>query len=302
MLKEYLSTLANKFREILGETDKINAQDFAVKIDEVFNEGYSQGIPYGYNRGKEEGKLELLRDSEYMNAQVSGTAIAVNDVSPIEHNVGCYLTSDTITDFSGVEVKRYGKNLLNNDIYDFSNENWVTNHEDVSTKKRFYFPELVTGQTYTFSFEAFEILENNGYLRLYEINNEGVTTNLCNFMVGGNKINYTSKYFTVKEGCSYYLFGWFQWATSGMLVDNEFKTIGNFQLELGSTATAYEPYIEPTTYTAYSEGRVEGIKSLSPSMTLLTNNSGVVINANYLRDIDTYIDNLITDVALTGGE
>ena len=29
---------------------------------------------------------------------------------------------------------------------------------------------------------------------------------------------------------------------------------------------------------------------------------GVVINANYLRDIDTYIDNLITDVALSGGE
>ena len=39
MLKEYLSTLANKFRNILGTTDKINAQDFEGKIEEVLDKG-----------------------------------------------------------------------------------------------------------------------------------------------------------------------------------------------------------------------------------------------------------------------
>ena len=35
MLKEYLSTLANKFRSILGTTEPINAQDFPEKVTEV---------------------------------------------------------------------------------------------------------------------------------------------------------------------------------------------------------------------------------------------------------------------------
>lgn len=67
----------------------------------------------------------------------------------------------------------------------------------------------------------------------------------------------------------------------------------NIQVEIGTTATPYEPYQEPV---------FEGVKSISPNMTLLTNNSGTVINCNYLRDIDKYINNLTTNIALTGGE
>lgn len=90
---------------------------------------------------------------------------------------------------------------------------------------------------------------------------------------------------------------------SGTLSDGEYYSyFKNIQIELGTTATAYEPYTEPTTYQSTADGTVDGIKSISPNMTLLTNNNNVVINANYLRDIDTYIDNLKTDVALTGGE
>lgn len=39
MLKEYLSTLANAFRIVLGTTDKINAQDFTDKVNEVYEAG-----------------------------------------------------------------------------------------------------------------------------------------------------------------------------------------------------------------------------------------------------------------------
>ena len=39
MLKEYLSALANKFRDKLGTTEKINAQDFVDKVDEVYAAG-----------------------------------------------------------------------------------------------------------------------------------------------------------------------------------------------------------------------------------------------------------------------
>ena len=39
MLKEYLSTLANAFRSKLGITDKINAQNFPEKVNEVYDKG-----------------------------------------------------------------------------------------------------------------------------------------------------------------------------------------------------------------------------------------------------------------------
>lgn len=42
-LKEFLTNLANGFRTYLGTTDKINAQNFADKVGEVFEAGKAQG-------------------------------------------------------------------------------------------------------------------------------------------------------------------------------------------------------------------------------------------------------------------
>ena len=58
---------------------------------------------------------------------------------------------------------------------------------------------------------------------------------------------------------------------SGTLSDGEcYAYFKNIQIELGTTATDYEPYTEPTTYQSTADGIVEGIKSISPNMTLLT--------------------------------
>ena len=73
-------------------------------------------------------------------------------------------------------------------------------------------------------------------------------------------------------------------------------------LELGSTATDYEPYKEPQTATANTDGTVDGLTSASPNMMLVPDTEGVTINCEYYRDIDAYIDNLMMNVALTGGE
>lgn len=81
---------------------------------------------------------------------------------------------------------------------------------------------------------------------------------------------------------------------------NSFKD--EIMVEIGSTATDYEPYKEYVEYTPNADGTVEGLISISPNITLLTDTDGVSINCQYYRDIDLYIDNLITDIALTGGE
>lgn len=59
------------------------------------------------------------------------------------------------------------------------------------------------------------------------------------------------------------------------------------QLELGSTATAYEPY-QGQTYTPTVSGEVTGITNLYPVTTLLTNNAGVVfeqITGGFYKEI-----------------
>lgn len=424
MLKEYLSTLANKFREIIGETDKINAQDFADKIVEVYEKGKAEGV----TEGKPLGKLELLQDSEYMNAKVSGTAIAVNDVSPIEHSVGCsvasknmfdynkfinqansvqsgwggittqfgeecfwfkgvppsssfkfmqgeflentqytlsyecayihgndvsyilpifvihytdgtkenvsrltytdkfvqhshttkanktvdYITTSemasTITiyiktnfqleigttataytpyvaDVGGIEVSRYGKNL-------FDKSNYVVDDGFIG----FDISSLEIGKTYTFSssipIALFKISSNgNGHNSVLNATNDLFNT-FTFVMAKHENISPTSKqYIFIRKE-----------RVEDPFVGNISELDGyDFQLEEGTTATPYEPFTKQT-YQSTADGTVEGVKSISPNMTLLTNNNGVVINANYLRDIDTYINNLKTNVALTGGE
>lgn len=47
MLKEYLTSIANAIRSKLGSNAKINAQNFAVKIDEVYDAGYNSAVKEG---------------------------------------------------------------------------------------------------------------------------------------------------------------------------------------------------------------------------------------------------------------
>ena len=70
---------------------------------------------------------------------------------------------------------------------------------------------------------------------------------------------------------------------SGMTVNN---LIFKPQLELGATATAYEPYYTPTAYTPTADGTVEDVTSISPDMTLMTDTAGITIDCEYNRDIN----------------
>jgi hypothetical protein len=56
------------------------------------------------------------------------------------------------------------------------------------------------------------------------------------------------------------------------------------QMELGETATDYEKYIQPTTYTPDSNGKLE-IPILRPTMSLLTNDVNANLSATYNKDI-----------------
>ena len=66
------------------------------------------------------------------------------------------------------------------------------------------------------------------------------------------------------------------------------------QLELGSTATAYEPYTA-------ADGKVSGVKSLYPTTTLMTDTEGAIIEAEYNRDINKAFAEMQQAILSMGG-
>ena len=67
------------------------------------------------------------------------------------------------------------------------------------------------------------------------------------------------------------------------------------QIEYGDTATYFEEY-KGDTYTPNADGTVEGITSLSPTMTLLTDTANTIISCEYNRDINTVIADLYNKI------
>ena len=62
--------------------------------------------------------------------------------------------------------------------------------------------------------------------------------------------------------------------------------VRNMQVEVRDTASDFEVYKEATTNTPSTDGTVVGIKSVSPTMTLLTDTANVVVEIEYNQDIN----------------
>lgn len=90
------------------------------------------------------------------------------------------------------------------------------------------------------------------------------------------------------------------------------------QYELGSTATAYTPYISdltsiivtrygtvetdsPQTYIPAADGTISGVKSLYPTTTLMTDTEEAIISAEYNRDINKAFAELQQAILSMGG-
>ena len=84
-------------------------------------------------------------------------------------------------------------------------------------------------------------------------------------------------------------------------------TVKGLQLELGSTTTNYEPYIDPIEYQAEADGTVKGVTSIYPTTMLTVNNTEVVINCKYIKNIEkttplaAVIDGSIAEVEIPNG-
>ena len=235
---------------------------------------------------------------------LSGTIVTANDVSPIEHSLDIKLSCDTITDFSGVNVSRYGKNLFNvgesedyfvgDSILNIENNTISGQIRDSAIARAFKLTNYPSGD-YSVSFD---VTQNKVsiLIRMFDSNGKQLSSSDVTFIgtynafYGGWITTNNSANFTIPDTVDYWQLGFVFTGTSF-----QYATATNIQLEKGLNITSYEPY-EAQTVVANADGIVEGLTSLSPNITVTTDTEGVVIDMTYNADTKMYIDNKISEL------
>jgi hypothetical protein len=213
-----------------------------------------------------------------LKGTVSGEAIGITDISPIEHNMGVKISG--VEDISTVKLYKQGKNLADSTIYSGG-----------AIK-----PDGITEITYKLN----SVLPANIPLRAKLFFEDGTKLDTgCQltvrqrpyYLAGELLIDVTNKAVTLTEEETtkakyvYILVN----ATGGATYANKIPYGVMFTLD---TPTKYEPYIEPTVYDVKADGTVEGVTSLYPNTTLYTDTQGAVIDVEYNRDINKAIQYL----------
>ena len=187
-------------------------------------------------------------------------------------------------DPSTIKVSRHGKNIISLETFTTTPSstvatftNGVLSIEGYIASHRVNAAGLV-GETLTISCEASRSGEKGGGLAIEfrDIDNNKIS--------GIFKQNELSPHFSfiVPDGtCNMVVFFY----ASGSANDTGTATYKNILLEIGGSVTAYEAY-KGTTYTPNTDGTVEGLTSISPTMTLLTDYEGITIDCEYNRDIN----------------
>lgn len=241
----------------------------------VYDAGYQKGVSEtdGYGVGYNDGQADFGIPNE-----VTGTGIVTLDyVNENEHNVEVKLYSDTVTDFSGVEVRQLGKNIWDKD-YASDRNNWL----DISI-----YPSIPIfvgkGSNVTISYPqtlplgleiCFVITKDgafgNHYKWLYHTGVEVYNNNEVTFIAEND-------YIYVNHFCN-----------ANAVFEDVMKYIGNeLQIEISPIKTEYEPYTEKT-YTANADGTVDGVTSISPTMNIIC--EGVDISAKYFMVVENMIN------------
>lgn len=260
------------------------------------------GISYNFNSGNS----NYLAVYFYSSENEPNTLEQVMGGLQIERGTIQTTFTPYTSDFSDISVSRLGKNLATpQQIYKSATEYEVVNLEGktavkfISTSTSYWneYPFKPSTQ-YTISFDARVVpvstpsnLKSLLFCFKYSDNTTSDIISPYNDKWTHYKLTSDAEKTVVAVGVYFY----------NNRANCNYIDVSSFQLEESSIATEYEEY-NLQTATANADGTVEGITSVSPSMTLTSNNTAVLLECGYLRDIDLYIDNLITDIALTGGE
>lgn len=266
--------------------------------DDVVTKGYADKTHYGASQIF----ASALKGSE------SGEAVALKDVSPLEHNLGVRVESKNLIPFPYSEQlsSSGGVNFVYNADGTITITGTPTEYVMIHLIGKAW-PEtpdavgayLEDGETYTLSMTG--------------VNGEELLP-VC-MIIGKNKSDGTAMYidankpFTVDK--SVYRYDVIRVYINAPLFGQEFNCTIAIQLEKGK-ATPYAPYIADTSGVKllvyggdyenpieYSQG--EDIKSIYPTTTIMTDTEGAVVEVEYNRDLNQAFAELYQAIISLGG-
>jgi UDP-2,3-diacylglucosamine pyrophosphatase LpxH len=226
------------------------------------------------------------RFANAINGKASGNPIALTDVSPLEHKIL------VTTDVAEVGIKKYGKNLFPKYKPNVVTKNGVTieRKEDGSIVLN---GQATVGFGHNIGYQVCKDIPAGSNIT---ISSEGTPTQIWNntFVFNVNilksdgktvakalaDVSASSRTGTIPDD-----FGGVSATISIYPGAGEMKNV-TFRpmIEVGSTATSYEPYKEPELY-ATDENKELKLVGNGESMTLIADN-GATITAEYNRDIN----------------
>ena len=262
-LAHYKET-CDAIRQKTGCNNVIKSGDLPQEIGRVFNIG----------------QLSVISQSEALKGFAQGEWVTIKDISPVEHDISVNLESDTITDYSSVKLQRLGKNLVNSTDFHVNRSITIT------------LENPLPAGTYTLSGLITTTASTGLIQAVYTDGSTSSGSTDCGYTSDANKRNILATKTYPKAIAKFNIYAGFGWNASAGHTAN----FVDFMIEKGSIATEFEPYIEPTEYTANADGTVSGIKSLCPSMTLTSDTEGVIITAEYIKDIDKAFEERLAEI------
>ena len=226
---------------------------------------------YGYApyRGQEPGVCRTY------NVQIVEVGAGITDYEP-------YINPSTVS------VKRYGKNLINLSKCACSNCTIYNTGVKVAIENTYYcdiylqylrdFVQNNDGVTLTFSIGS---LIPDTFIAIVVMYEDGTYMQTSSYTTSAtltiDNQGRTVKHIAIRPACKKEVF------------TDTTSIIPDIQLEIGSKATAFEIYNTEETLTPAIDGTVLAT-SLNPTVTMFTTTSGVTIEAEYNRDINTTVD------------
>lgn len=237
-----------------------------------------------YDKGYDDGyaAAEAAYGNALYGAASGNGAVQIPDVSPLTHTIKVKC--------GGEKVVRYGRNLL-----DDSEGNFGEVEKAIAKlgQNRYGFAVALSAGTYTAHADGDPSAYNNSdYIYGYLFDKNGVSKRTVNCVVGSIIDPVT---FDAEDGDVLEIFN----AGSNNINQVASKQIVShyhYQLEVGTEATAYEPYVEPIEV-AVLDGVAE-VPSLYPDTTIIGEGA---LEAAYNRDINKAYTELVNAIIALGG-
>ena len=251
--------------------------------------------------------VSIYANQNFANAlkgTAQGASVTLDDVSPLEHTIPVKVRSKNFVDYSKISGYSGDTVSIDGNVVTLAagNNGWGL----VLSGVRDF---LEVGKTYTFSFASMtgwgdtSTEKGFGFSFYYR---DGTTSTFSGYYVG--TAPYTITFKKEVRGV-YFRTGWGEDKAENIVITG-------IQIEEGSAATEYTPFVPDVTAVTVTAADSEGantathnpaedgsceVASIAPSMVLTTDNENTVISCEYNRDINKAYDQLVQAILSMGG-